>query len=108
MTYSYIPSSPSSPNSGCASPQIPIICTRCGEVFYPDNPFMMTCSACHHRDIDYTVRLGNQTRMFQIDVALMKIEIELSLFENSDDRKDVLAKLVAQLEEEKKELSQNI
>jgi len=46
--------------------------------------------------------------MFQIDVALMNIEIELSLFENSDYQKVVLGRLVAQLEEEKKELSQNI
>jgi len=104
MSYSYILSSPNC----CESPQTPISCTRCGQVFYTDNPFMMTCSACHQRDIDYTVRLGNQTRMFQIDVALMKIEIELTIFENSDDRKYVLAKLVAQLEQEKKELSQNV
>jgi len=89
-------------------PQTPILCTRCGHVFYTDNPFMMTCSACHQRDIDYTVRLGNQTRIFQNDVALMKIEIELTIFKNSDDRKDVLEKLIAQLEEEKKELSQNV
>jgi predicted nucleic acid-binding Zn-ribbon protein len=85
-----------------------ILCTRCGQVFNTPNPFLMTCSACHQRDVDYTVRLGNQTRMFQIEVALMNIEIELTLFENSDDRKIVLDRLVAQLEEEKRELSQNI
>jgi formiminotetrahydrofolate cyclodeaminase len=68
----------------------------------------MTCPKCHERDVVYTVRLGNKTRILQIDVALMKIKIELSLFENSDYRKDVLEKLVAQLEKEKKELSQNI
>ncbi len=107
MSYSHIQSSPSSPND-CSSPQTPIYCTRCAQVFYTDNPFMMTCLACHQRDIDYTVRLGNQTRMFQIDVALMKIQIELSLFENSDYQKVVLERLVAHLEQEKKELSQNI
>jgi hypothetical protein len=68
----------------------------------------MTCSACHQLDIDYTVRLGNQTRIFQIEVALMTIAIELSVLEISDDRKVVLEKLVAQLEEEKQELSKNI
>ncbi len=68
----------------------------------------MTCAECHERDVDYTVRLGNQARIFQIDVALMKIAIELSILEISDDRKVVLERLVAQLEEEKKELSQNI
>jgi hypothetical protein len=68
----------------------------------------MTCSACHQLDIDYTVRFGNQTRIFQIEVALMTIAIELSVLEISDDRKVVLEKLVAQLEKEKQELSQNI
>ena len=89
-------------------PQTPISCTRCDQVFYTNNPFLMTCSACHQRDVDYTVRLGNQTRIFQIDVALMNIAFELTIFKNSDDRKAVLEKLVAQLEKEKKELSQNI
>lgn len=107
MSYSHIQSSPSSPND-CSSPQTPIRCTRCGQVFYTDNPFMMTCPACHQRDIDYTVRLGNQTRMFQIEVALMTIAIELSILKISDERKVVLERLVAQLEEEKKELSHNI
>lgn len=105
MLYSHIPSS--SPN-GCKRAPTPISCTRCGKVFHSDNPFMITCSACHQRDVDYTIRLGNQTRIFQIDVALMTIEIELSILGISDDRKAVLEKLVAQLEEEKKELSQNI
>jgi len=82
----------------------PVQCTRCNHVFYTTNQFLMTCSACHQRDIDYTVHLGNQTRIFQIDVALMNIAIE----KISDDRKDVLEKLVAQLEEEKKKLSENI
>ena len=92
-----------------SNPQLtPISCTRCCQVFYTHNPFLMTCAECHERDVGYTVRLGNKTRILQIDVALMKIEIELSLFENSDDRKTVLEKLIAQLEEEKKELSQNI
>ena len=107
MSYSHIQSSPSSPND-CSSPQTPIYCTRCGQVFYTDNPFMMTCPACHQRDIDYTVRLGNQTRMFQIEVALMTIAIELRILKISDDRKVVLERLVVQFEEEKKELSQNI
>jgi predicted nucleic acid-binding Zn-ribbon protein len=97
----------SSPNNR-TSPQTPIYCTRCGQVFYTDNPFMMTCPACHQRDIDYTVRLGNQTRMFQIEVALMTIAIELSILKISDDRKLVLEKLVAQLEQEKQELSKNV
>lgn len=85
-----------------------ILCTRCGNVFKTDNPFMMTCSTCHQRDIDYTIHLGNQTRISQIEVALMTIAIELSILEISDYRKVVLERLVAQLEEEKKELSQNI
>jgi hypothetical protein len=85
-----------------------ILCTRCGQVFNTPNPFLMTCSACHQHDIDYTVRFGNQTRIFQIEVALMTIAIELSVLEISDDRKVVLEKLVAQLEEEKQELSKNI
>lgn len=105
MYYSYIPHSPNF-KQGCAP--IPISCTRCCEVFYTNNQFLMTCPDCHQRDVNYTIRLGNQARNYQIDVALMNIAIELTLFENSDDRKDVLKKLVAQLEKEKKELSQNI
>lgn len=85
-----------------------ISCIRCGQVFYTNNPFSMTCSACHQLDVDYTVRLGNQTRISQIEVALMTIAIELSVLEISDDRKVVLERLVAQLEKEKQELSQNI
>ena len=104
MSYTHI--SHSSPNfKQCCAP-IPISCTRCLKVFYTNNQFLMTCSACHQRDVDYTVRLGNQTRIFQIDVALMKIEIELKILDISQDRKDVLERLVAQLEQEKKELSQ--
>jgi hypothetical protein len=97
----------SSPND-CSSPQTPIYCTRCSQVFKTDNPFSMTCQTCHQRDVDYTVRLGNQTRISQIEVALMTIAIELSILEISDDRKVVLERLVSQFEEEKKELSQNI
>ena len=93
MFYSYIP-----------PPQTPISCTRCGKVFYTPNQFSMTCSACHQRDVNYTVRLGNQARIFQIDVTLMNIAIELNNPNVSDDRKDVLERLVAQLELEKKEL----
>jgi hypothetical protein len=85
-------------------PLTPISCTRCAMIFYATNQFLMTCSACHQRDVDYTVRLGNQTRIFQIDVALMNIAIE----KISDDRKLVLERLVEQLEQEKQELSQNI
>jgi hypothetical protein len=68
----------------------------------------MTCSACCNRDVNYTIRLGNQARIFQIDVALMNIAIELSIQDVSNDRKDVLEKLVAQLEQEKLELLKNI
>jgi hypothetical protein len=103
MSYSYI-----SPNFTEYCKKTQILCTRCSQVFKTDNPFSMTCQTCHQRDVDYTVRLGNQTRMFQIDVALMNIEIELRLFENSDYQKVVLGRRVAQLEEEKKKLSQNI
>ena len=97
MFYSYIP-----------PPQTQISCTRCCRVFYTHNQFLMTCSTCHQRDIDYTVRFGNQARIFQIEVSLMRILIELSIFGISEDRKDVLEKLVVQLEKEKKKLSENI
>ena len=97
----------SSPNNR-TSPQTPIYCTRCSQVFNTYNPFSMTCQTCHQRDIDYTVRLGNQTRISQIEVALMSIAIELSILEISDYRKVVLERLVAQLKEEKTELSKNI
>jgi len=89
-------------------PLTPISCTRCAMIFYATNQFLMTCSACHQRDIDYTVRLGNQARIFQIEVSLMRILIELSIFDISDDRKVVLERLVEQLEQEKQELSKNI
>lgn len=107
MFYSHIPSSPSSPND-CERAPTPISCTRCSKLFYSDNEFSMTCPACCKWDLDYTVRLGNQARIFQIDVALMNIAIELSIHDVSNDRKDVLEKLVAQLEKEKQELSKNI
>jgi hypothetical protein len=68
----------------------------------------MTCSECHQDDVNYTVRLGNQARIFQIEISLMQILIELSIFDISNDRKDVLEKLVEQLEKEKQELSKNI
>ena len=97
MSYSHIPQT-----------QTQISCIRCSQIFKTDNPFSMTCQTCHQRDIDYTVRLGNQTRISQIEVALMTIAIELSILEISDDRKVVLDRLVAQLEKEKTELSKNI
>jgi hypothetical protein len=68
----------------------------------------MTCPTCHRRDVDYTIRLGNKTRIIQINVALLNFAFELSLATISNDRKDVLEKLVAQLEKEKQELSKNI
>ena len=107
MSYSHIPSSPSSPND-CECAPTPISCTRCRIVFHSNNRFLMNCPACCKRDVDYTVRLGNQARIFQIDVSLMNIAIELSIRDVSNDRKLVLEKLVAQLEQEKNELSQNI
>ena len=107
MFYSHIPSSPSSPND-CECAPTPISCTRCRKLFYSDNEFSMTCPACCKRDVDYTVRLGNQARIFQIDVSLMNIAIELSIRKISNDRKLVLEKLVAQLKKEKQDLSQNI
>ena len=94
MSYSYIP------------PQTQISCTRCSEVFYTPKPFSMTCPDCHQRDVDYTARLDNQTRIFQIDETLMNITIKLSFQNISQDRKDVLERLAAQLEQEKKKLSQ--
>ena len=107
MFYSHIPPSPSSPNDCERAPTL-ISCTRCHKVFHSYNQFSMTCPACCKSDVDYTVRLGNQARIFQIDVALMNIAIELSIHDVSNDRKDVLEKLVAQLEKEKQELSKNI
>lgn len=83
----------------------PISCTSCRIVFHSDNRFLMNCPACCKRDVDYTVRLGNQARIFQINVALMNIEIELRVHDVSNDRNDVLEKLVAQLEQEKQVLS---
>lgn len=87
-------------------PQTQISCTRCSEVFYTHNQFLMTCSACHQRDVDYTVHLDNQAQIFQIDETLVNITIELNFQIISQDRKDVLLRLVAQLEQEKKKLSQ--
>ena len=97
MSYTHIPQT-----------QTKISCIRCRQIFKTDNPFSMTCQTCHQRDIDYTVRLGNQVRFSQIEVALMTIAIELSILESSNDRKIVLERLVAQLEKEKTELSKNI
>lgn len=89
-------------------PPTPISCTRCRETFNTANPFFMTCPACHRRDVDYTVKLGNKIRILQINVALLNLAFELSLATISYDRKDVLEKLVAQLEQEKNDLSKNI
>ncbi len=105
MSYSHIPQ----PNfNGCQCAPAPISCTRCHKLFYTSNPFSMTCPACCKRDVDHTVHLGNQTRIFQINVALLNLAVELSIQADSNDRKDVLEKLVAQLEQEKLELSKNI
>ena len=106
MSYSHIP--PQSNFNGCERAPTPISCTRCPNVFHSHNQFLMTCPACCKRDLDYTVSLGNKTRIFQIDVALMNIAIELSIQDVSNDRKDVLEKLVVQLKKEKLELSKNI
>jgi hypothetical protein len=103
--FSYIPQSNI---NGCKGAPAPIPCTRCSAVFHSHNRFLMTCPACCKRDLDYTVSLGNKTRIFQIDAALMNIENELSIQHISYDRKDVLEKLVAQLEQEKLELSKNV
>lgn len=85
--------------------QTSVSCTRCGNYFLPSNNVLMKCPDCHQLDIDYTINFGNQTRILQIDVALMNISFELKL--TSSDRKDVLEKLVAQLEKEKQDLSKN-
>jgi predicted nucleic acid-binding Zn-ribbon protein len=103
--FSYIPQSNI---NGRERAPTPIPCTRCSAVFHSHNRFLMTCPACCKRDLDYTVRLGNQARIFQIDAALMNIKWELSIQADSNDRKDVLEKLVAQLEQEKLELSKNV
>jgi hypothetical protein len=83
-------------------------CTRCGNDFMTNNSFLMTCSICYQRDIDFTIDLGNQIRILQIKVALMNLSIEIYHIRISDDRKLVLEKLVAQLEKEKQELSKNV
>jgi hypothetical protein len=104
MSYSHIPPHP---NFTQEAP-IPISCTRCEKLFHTRNIFMMTCPDCHLRDVHYTVQLGNKTRIFQIEISLMQILIELSIFNISNNRKVVLERLVEQLEQEKQELSQNI
>ena len=73
-------------------------CTRCGNVF-------MTCSICHQNDVDFTIRFGNQVRILQIDATLMNLSIEICHIRISDDRKIILEKLVAQLEQEKFDLT---
>ena len=78
-----------------------ISCTRCGNNFLPSNNGLMTCTECHQYDIDYTINLGNQIRILQINVALMNISFESKLESISNYRRDVLEKLVAQLEKEK-------
>lgn len=83
-----------------------VSCTSCVNYFFQSNNILMKCPDCHQFDIDYTINFGNQTRILQINVALMNISFELKL--NSSDRKDVLEKLVAQLEKEKLELSKNV
>ena len=83
-----------------------VSCTSCVNYFIPSNNGLTKCQNCYQREIDYTINFGNQTRILQIDVALMNISFELKL--NSSDRKDVLEKMVAQLEKEKLELSKNV
>ena len=73
-------------------------CTRCGNCF-------MTCSICHQNDVDFTIRLGNQVRILQIDATLMNLSIEIYHTRISDDRKIVLEKLVSQLKQEKLDLT---
>lgn len=89
MSSSHIPSS-----NNRQSPKTQISCTRCNEIFHIYNQSSMTCPDCHQCDIDYTIRLGNQVRIFQIDVAL--------------NQKDILERLAVQLEQEKQELLKNI
>ncbi len=86
--------------------QTSVSCTRCGNDFLSSNNGLTKCQNCYQREIDYTINFGNQTRILQIDVALMNISFELKL--TSSDRKDILEKLVAQLEKEKLELSKNV
>jgi hypothetical protein len=83
-------------------------CTRCGNGFMTNNSFLMTCSICYKHDIDFTIELGNQVRILQINVTLMNLSIEICHIRILDDRKLVLEKLVAQLEPEKQELSKNV
>lgn len=79
-----------------------LLCTRCGNGFNNNNnPFLMTCTDCHQYDVDYTINLGNQIRILQINVALMNISFESKLESISNYRNNVLEKLVAQLEKEK-------
>lgn len=63
------------------------------------------CSICHQNNVDFTIRLGNQVRILQIDATLMNLTIEICHTGISDDRKIVLEKLVAQLEQEKFDLT---
>jgi hypothetical protein len=79
-------------------------CTRCGNGFMTNNSFLMTCSICYQNDVDFTIRLGNQIRILQINIILTNLSIEIYRIGISDDRKVVLEKLVAQLEKEKLEL----
>jgi hypothetical protein len=80
-------------------------CTRCGNGFMSNNSFLMKCSICHQNDVDYTIRLGNQVRILQIDATLMNLSIEICHTGISDDRKVVLEKLVSQLKQEKFDLT---
>ena len=80
-------------------------CTRCGNGFISNNSFLITCSICHQNDVDFTIRLGNQVRILQIDATIMNLSIEICHTGISDDRKVVLEKLVSQLEQEKLDLT---
>ena len=58
-----------------------LLCTRCGNGFNNNNnPFLMTCTDCHQYDVDYTINLGNQIRILQINVALMNISFESKIY----------------------------
>ena len=82
--------------------QTQLLCTRCENHFLSSNNGLVTCLDCHQCDIDFTIDLGNQVRILQIDVSLMNIYFELNLNGISKYRRDILEKLVAQLEKEKR------
>lgn len=74
--------------------QTQLLCTRCENHFLSSNNGLMICPDCHQRDIDFTIDFGNQVRILQIDVSLRNISLNY--------RNDILEKLVAQLEKEKR------